>query len=112
MPRFLPTITRTAASRRPALRYLEMAAERADSLGEASHTLQLWMRARRAASAIGDASAEARATERIRDSSEAMRQPSPDRPATTTPMTRLRGATRRHGRRGGTGRRTAALWER
>ena len=48
-----------------ALRYLEMAAERAESLGEASHTLQLWTRVRRAASAIGDAAAETRADERI-----------------------------------------------
>jgi class 3 adenylate cyclase len=49
------------------LRYLEMAAERAESLGETSHTLQMWMRARRAAAAIGDAPAEARATERIQE---------------------------------------------
>jgi len=65
------------------LRYLEMAAERADSLGEASHTLHLWMRASRVASAIGDASAEARASERIRESEQqGDAAPSPDRPAT------------------------------
>lgn len=54
-----------------ALRYLEMAAGQADSLGETSHTLHLWTRARRAAAAIGDAGAEAFAAERIRHIEEA-----------------------------------------
>jgi class 3 adenylate cyclase len=67
------------------LRYLEMAAERADSLGETSHTLHLWMRASRAAAAIGDASAEARATERIRESEQRDDAAPPADPPATPP---------------------------
>ena len=63
------------------LRYLEMAAEHADSLGEASHTRHLWMRASRAAAAIGDATAEARAAEHIRDLEQAEDAPPPTEPA-------------------------------
>jgi class 3 adenylate cyclase len=67
------------------LRYLEMAAERADSLGEASHTLNLWMRAARAAAAIGDASAEARAIERIREAERRDHAAPPDDAAEAPP---------------------------
>jgi class 3 adenylate cyclase len=68
------------------LRYLEMAAERADSLGETSHTLHMWTRARRAAAAIGDASAEARAAKRILDLEQSDTSvPAADPPSSTPP---------------------------
>jgi class 3 adenylate cyclase len=67
-----------------ALRYLEIAAERARALGEVGHTAYLWGRVRRVAEATGDAGAEARAEQRMREL-EQLAADAPDTAATSSP---------------------------